>query len=237
MDAGGASDEGACCGRPSRVVPTPRRRCQVRVKAARATVSKKPGHRGDHGAAVKTIAWGTSGDPAEPVATTLVCFFTFAREAAGAACARCSPCPLSKGQNGLAKLGRMAPREREGASSSRQPRSNLTIPPDKIIIRVQTAAKHGKRTANVRLGRFRMGQACNSSSGGKLFARNLMTRRSLLASAALLITTAGVHARVVTKVLPWTPNEAYPVAPVRPGRLSVLHAGRSAPWSMPSSIA
>lgn len=44
-----------------------------------------------------------------------------------------------------------------------------------------------------------------------------ITRRSLLASAALLITTHGVSARVVTKVLPWDPNEAYPVTPVAPG--------------------
>ena len=44
-----------------------------------------------------------------------------------------------------------------------------------------------------------------------------LTRRSLLASAALLITTSGARARVVTKVLPWDPNEAYPVTPVRPG--------------------
>ncbi|SDS70256.1 gluconate 2-dehydrogenase subunit 3 family protein [Bradyrhizobium canariense] len=44
-----------------------------------------------------------------------------------------------------------------------------------------------------------------------------ITRRSLLASAALLITTGGASARVVTKVLPWDPNEAYPVVPVKPG--------------------
>jgi gluconate 2-dehydrogenase gamma chain len=44
-----------------------------------------------------------------------------------------------------------------------------------------------------------------------------ITRRSLLASAALLITTGGVSARVVTRVLPWDPNEAYPVMPVKPG--------------------
>jgi gluconate 2-dehydrogenase gamma chain len=50
-------------------------------------------------------------------------------------------------------------------------------------------------------------------------ARHLhhITRRSLLASAALLITAQGVSARVVTKVLPWDPNEAYPVVPVQPG--------------------
>lgn len=44
-----------------------------------------------------------------------------------------------------------------------------------------------------------------------------ITRRSLLASAALLITTGGAFARVVTRVLPWDPNEAYPVVPVKPG--------------------
>jgi gluconate 2-dehydrogenase gamma chain len=44
-----------------------------------------------------------------------------------------------------------------------------------------------------------------------------LTRRSLLASAALLITTGSASARMVTKVLPWDPNEAYPVVPVRPG--------------------
>jgi gluconate 2-dehydrogenase gamma chain len=44
-----------------------------------------------------------------------------------------------------------------------------------------------------------------------------MTRRSLLASAAFLITTGSASARVVTRVLPWRPNEAYPVAPIIPG--------------------
>ena len=44
-----------------------------------------------------------------------------------------------------------------------------------------------------------------------------VTRRSLLASAALLIATQGVSARVVTKVLPWQPNQAYPIPPVMPG--------------------
>ena len=44
-----------------------------------------------------------------------------------------------------------------------------------------------------------------------------MTRRSLLASAALLIMSSGVSARVVTKVPPWQPNEAYPIPPVVPG--------------------
>ena len=43
-----------------------------------------------------------------------------------------------------------------------------------------------------------------------------VTRRSLLASAAFLVSTGSATARVVTKVLPWRPNEAYPVAPVTP---------------------
>jgi gluconate 2-dehydrogenase gamma chain len=44
-----------------------------------------------------------------------------------------------------------------------------------------------------------------------------ITRRGLLASAALLIATSGVSARSVIGVLPWKPNEAYPVTPVVPG--------------------
>jgi gluconate 2-dehydrogenase gamma chain len=55
-----------------------------------------------------------------------------------------------------------------------------------------------------------------------------VTRRTLLASAALLITTAGAHARVVTKVLPWDPNEAYPVVPVKPGGYLFLSADEAA---------
>jgi gluconate 2-dehydrogenase gamma chain len=55
-----------------------------------------------------------------------------------------------------------------------------------------------------------------------------ITRRSLLATAALLITTAGVHARVVTKVLPWRPNEAYPVKPVISGGYLFFTAAEAA---------
>jgi gluconate 2-dehydrogenase gamma chain len=55
-----------------------------------------------------------------------------------------------------------------------------------------------------------------------------ITRRSLLATAALLITTAGVHARVVTKVLPWRPNEVHPVKPVVPGGYLFFTAGEAA---------
>jgi gluconate 2-dehydrogenase gamma chain len=55
-----------------------------------------------------------------------------------------------------------------------------------------------------------------------------VTRRSLLASAALLITASGASARVITKVLPWRPNEAYPVTPVVPGGYLFFTAGEAA---------
>jgi gluconate 2-dehydrogenase gamma chain len=55
-----------------------------------------------------------------------------------------------------------------------------------------------------------------------------VTRRSLLATAALLITTSGVRARVVTKVLPWQPNEAYPVTQVVPGGYLFFTAAEAA---------
>ena len=55
-----------------------------------------------------------------------------------------------------------------------------------------------------------------------------VTRRSLLASAALLITASGASARVITKVLPWKPNEAYPVTPVVPGGYLFFTAGEAA---------
>ncbi len=55
------------------------------------------------------------------------------------------------------------------------------------------------------------------------------TRRAfLLASAALLVTSSGAGARVVTKVLPWRPNEAYPVTPVVPGGYLFFTAGEAA---------
>lgn len=44
-----------------------------------------------------------------------------------------------------------------------------------------------------------------------------LTRRHLLSTAALLFSAASAQARVVTKVLPWQPNEVYPVAPLTPG--------------------
>jgi gluconate 2-dehydrogenase gamma chain len=70
-----------------------------------------------------------------------------------------------------------------------------------------------------------MANADGRSSGGRFTGSaasaskpiGQVTRRGLLASAAFLVTTGSATARVVTKVLPWRPNEAYPVAPVIPG--------------------
>jgi gluconate 2-dehydrogenase gamma chain len=52
---------------------------------------------------------------------------------------------------------------------------------------------------------------------GTLETGERITRRTLLASAAILTTTGAASARVITRTLPWTPNEAYPVTPVVPG--------------------
>jgi len=70
------------------------------------------------------------------------------------------------------------------------------------------------------------GRESSASKPGKHSGR--VTRRSLLASAALLITTGGAYARVVTKVLPWDPNEAYPVVPVKPGGFLFFNADEAA---------
>lgn len=66
-------------------------------------------------------------------------------------------------------------------------------------------------------------RATGSSSG-----HHGVSRRSLLATAALLVTTSSSSARVVTKVLPWRPNEAYPVTPVVPGGYLFFTANEAA---------
>jgi hypothetical protein len=63
---------------------------------------------------VKTIARGMPGDSGVTVVTMLVCCFIFAREAAGASCARHSLRPLnSEDRTFRAKLARIARRDRE----------------------------------------------------------------------------------------------------------------------------
>src|SRR2546430_8078675 len=79
---------------------------------AQATVSNKPGHRGEHEGNRKTIARGmpgllrcTCGDYARVLTSH------FAREASGALGTRHSLRPLFTGRTVLQKLGRLAPRE------------------------------------------------------------------------------------------------------------------------------
>src|SRR6478672_3490376 len=79
---------------------------------AQATVSNKPGHRGEHEVSRKTIARGMPGETGVTVVTTLVCFFHLharlrAHRAPGIPCALCS----QRGETVLANLGRIAPRD------------------------------------------------------------------------------------------------------------------------------
>ena len=81
-------------------------------------MSNKHGHRGEHEVSRKTIARGMPVISGVTVVTTLVCFF-FAREAAGALSTRHSLRPLlSRARMVLAKLGRIAPRDRRCISGS-----------------------------------------------------------------------------------------------------------------------
>src|SRR5260221_1246012 len=79
---------------------------------AQATVSNKPGHRGEREVSRKTIARGMPGDFRCDRGDYARVLFYFAREAAGASSARHSLRPLlSRGEWFLQDLGRIAPRE------------------------------------------------------------------------------------------------------------------------------
>src|SRR5258707_1033293 len=83
-------------------------------EAAQATVSNKPGHRGEREVSRKTIARGMPGRSGVTVVTMLVCLFYFACEAAGASRARHSLRPLiSEDGTFLANLARNVRRDRE----------------------------------------------------------------------------------------------------------------------------
>src|SRR6476659_5806604 len=76
---------------------------------AQATVSNKPGHRGDHEVSRKTIARGMPGDFRCDRGDYARVLFSFAREAAGASSARHSLRPLiSRGREIQAHLARKA---------------------------------------------------------------------------------------------------------------------------------
>ncbi len=72
-----------------------------RRRFARATVAKKPGHRGEHEVSRKTIAQGSAGVFRRTCGDSACVLFHFAREAAGAARTRHSlrPCVLEICQN------------------------------------------------------------------------------------------------------------------------------------------
>src|SRR6266446_454442 len=79
---------------------------------AQATVSNKPGHRGEREVSRKTIARGMPGDFRCDRGDYARVLFSFAREAAGALGTRHSLRPLiSQGERLLQNLGRTAPRE------------------------------------------------------------------------------------------------------------------------------
>src|SRR5689334_19113659 len=67
------------------------------------------------------------------------------------------------------------------------------------------------------LARMSQGSAARPPTRSTKPTQPKLSRRALLASAALLLTTVGAPARIITKTLPWQPNEAYPVAPVEGG--------------------
>src|SRR6202795_333839 len=95
-------------GRRSRVVLTPRRWRQVSRKvSAKRRWQTSPVAGESAKETVKTIARGMPGVSGVTVVTNS-CAFYFAREAAGASCARHSLCPLiSEGRTCEAKLGRL----------------------------------------------------------------------------------------------------------------------------------
>jgi hypothetical protein len=121
-------DATRCCktndtdrGRRSRVVLTPRRWRQVATMLAHCAYdggkkARSPGRA--RRKPLKPLRRECRNDFGEPVATTLVCFFHFARGAMGAAGTRHSLRPLFHGRSVRASLGRFASREREVVSTS-----------------------------------------------------------------------------------------------------------------------
>ncbi len=94
MDAAVRQTSAARRGRPSRVVPIPRRRDQpLRLKSLGGRWLSSPAHRGEREAVVNTIARGMPACFGQPAATNSRDYH-FTREAAGAACTRHSLRPL-----------------------------------------------------------------------------------------------------------------------------------------------
>src|SRR5260370_10719197 len=84
---------------------------------AQATVTTKPGHRGEREVSRKTIACGNAGCSGGPVVTTLVCLSRYTR---GCGCIEHPAFPTPsffQGERIDAQLGRIAPRDHGGATS------------------------------------------------------------------------------------------------------------------------
>jgi hypothetical protein len=134
MDAGGAKDESATCGRRSRVVLTPRRWRQVGGSDSASDGGKQarsPGRARNK--LLKPSRAGMPGDPGATVVTNARVYYT-PRAAAGATGTRHSPLPPwgsptpFAGRIVHAQLGRIAPRDHgfifELSASLRAQRSN-----------------------------------------------------------------------------------------------------------------
>src|SRR5438034_8661814 len=118
MDVRAATDVCGLSVRRSRVVLTPRCWRQVGGKCPAGDGGKRAVHRGELAISRKAIAQGRPECSRCPVCSCALLFAQIARETAGAASTRSSLRPLFKRRaNGIAKLGRSAPRESEDASN------------------------------------------------------------------------------------------------------------------------
>ncbi len=116
VDADALQDGQRRRGRRSRVVPTPRRWCQIGGKLSRRRRWQTSPVTGESTKeTVKTIARGMPGQTGVTVVTMLVCFFIVAYEAAGALDARHSLRPLIS----EAKESSSKPRARRAAGMRR----------------------------------------------------------------------------------------------------------------------
>jgi hypothetical protein len=123
------------------------------MSISRMTVANKPGHRGEYGVTVKTIAQGNAGCAGEPVVTTLVCsFISHARlrvqRAPGFPCAL-----VFRAKDFRQKLGRMASRERGHASEIVWLFEKLEV----VCVRnppCETSAVHRRSGGSIFLRRF-----------------------------------------------------------------------------------
>src|SRR5205823_1258119 len=119
MDARAATDVCGSSVRRSRVVLTPRCWRQAGGRYPAGDGGKRAVHRGELAISRKAIAQGRPECSRCPVCSCALLFAQIARETAGAASTRSSLRPLiSRRANNDANLGRNAPREGEGASSS-----------------------------------------------------------------------------------------------------------------------